>query len=43
MNTKSDFRISQLPPEEKKKIVDFFAWLIKEDRKQNPHLYKKNK
>lgn len=29
--------------EERQNIVNVFAWLLKEDRKQNPHLYTKNK
>ena len=36
---KTEFRISQLPSVEKQKIVGFFAWLIQEDRKQNPEFY----
>lgn len=30
-----------LNKEEKDRLVGAFAWLIKEDRKQNPHLYEK--
>lgn len=30
-----------LSKEEKDRLVGAFAWLIKEDRKQNPHLYEK--
>ena len=30
-----------LSKETKDRIVGAFAWLIKEDRKQNPHLYEK--
>lgn len=29
--------------EERQNVVNVFSWLIKEDRKQNPHLYKKEK
>jgi hypothetical protein len=28
--------------EERQNVVNVFAWLLKEDKKQNPHLYKKN-
>ena len=31
-----------LTEEENQKLVEVFAWLIKEDRKQNPELYKNN-
>ena len=41
-DTESDFRLSDLPQEEIDKVVGVFAWLIKEDKKQNPHLYQKN-
>lgn len=27
--------------EERERVVNVFAWLLKEDNKQNPHLYKK--
>jgi len=30
-----------LSKEEKDRLVSAFAWLIKEDRKQNPHRYEK--
>ncbi len=42
-NKKTNFRLSDLPQEEKDRVVGFFAWLLKEDKKQNPHLYQKNK
>lgn len=29
--------------EETQNVVNVFAWLLKEDKKQNPHLYKKTK
>lgn len=29
--------------EETQNVVNVFAWLLKEDKKQNPHLYKKSK
>ncbi len=28
-------------PEERGRVVKVFEWLLKEDKKQNPHLYKK--
>jgi len=34
-------RMKDLTQEEKDNFVGAFAWLIKEDKKQNPHLYKK--
>ncbi|MBP6859701.1 MAG: hypothetical protein KBC69_03740 [Candidatus Magasanikbacteria bacterium] len=37
------FKIDSLPPEDKQRLVDAFAWLIQEDKKQNPALYKPNK
>ena len=27
--------------EEKDTVVNVFTWLLKEDKKQNPHLYKR--
>lgn len=38
-----DFTIHDLPQEDKQKLVDVFAWLIQEDKKQNPALYQFNK
>lgn len=32
-------KISDLKLEEKDRLVGVFAWLIKEDKKQNPALY----
>lgn len=29
--------------EEKQNVLNVFGWLLKEDKKQNPHLYKKKK
>lgn len=29
--------------EETQNVVNVFTWLLKEDRKQNPHLYKNKK
>lgn len=31
--------IDDLPLEDRQNLVDVFAWLIKEDKKQNPALY----
>lgn len=31
-----------LPKEDKQKLVDTFIWLLQEDKKQNPELYKYN-
>lgn len=36
---KTCFNINDLPLEERNKLVCAFAWLIKEDKKQNPALY----
>ncbi|MDD2325330.1 MAG: hypothetical protein PHW63_04915 [Alphaproteobacteria bacterium] len=33
----------EMPLDDKQKLVDVFAWLIQEDRKQNPDLYPKTK
>jgi hypothetical protein len=32
-----------LPPEDRQRLVDAFAWLIQEDKKQNPDLYQPKK
>lgn len=37
------FKIDDLSLEDKQRLVDVFAWLIKEDKKQNPAIYKFNK
>ena len=34
-----DFQIKNLTLEDKHRLVGAFAWLIKEDKKQNPALY----
>jgi hypothetical protein len=34
------FRIGDLRFDDKQRLVDVFAWLIQEDKKQNPELYK---
>jgi hypothetical protein len=36
-----DSKNNEWTDEERKRVVDVFAWLLKEDRKQNPDLYKK--
>ena len=33
------FKIDELSPEEKQNLVGVFAWLIQEDKKQNPEFY----
>lgn len=33
------FQIDKLSTEEKQNLVGAFAWLIEEDKKQNPELY----
>ncbi len=32
-------KMVDLPTEDKSKLVTVFAWLIQEDKKQNPELY----
>jgi len=32
--------IKDIPLEDKQRLIDAFAWLIQEDKKQNPTLYK---
>ena len=34
------FNIDNLSLEDKQRLVDAFVWLIQEDKKQNPKLYK---
>lgn len=34
------FKINSLSPEDKQRLVGAFVWLIQEDKKQNPALYK---
>lgn len=38
--TKNELRIEKLSIEDKQKLVGAFVWLIQEDKKQNPTLYK---
>lgn len=42
-NARSDFKIGNLALEDKQKLVGVFAWLIQEDKKQNPKLYQSTK
>jgi hypothetical protein len=37
--TKKSFKIDELPLEDQQRLVGAFAWLIEEDKKQNPALY----
>lgn len=37
---KKSFEIDKLSPEEKQNLVGVFAWLIQEDKKQNPEFYR---
>lgn len=37
---KEGFKIDNLSLEDKQKLVGAFVWLIQEDKKQNPALYK---
>lgn len=39
----NSFKIDNLPLVDKQKMVSAFAWLIQEDKKQNPELYKLKK
>ncbi len=41
--SKANLRIENLSIEDKQKLVGAFAWLIQEDKKQNPELYKNKK
>ena len=35
--------LNSLPSEDRQKLVEVFAWLIQEDKKQHPELYKLKK
>lgn len=37
------FRVRDLSIEDRQKLVSVFAWLMQEDKKQNPDLYKASK
>ena len=39
----SSYRLADLTLEDKQNFVGVFAWLIQEDKKQNPGLYRLNK
>ncbi len=39
-NEKIGSKVRDLSPEDRQKLVGVFAWLIQEDKKQNPELYK---
>jgi len=41
MKKKPEIRFNDLTQEEKDNLVGVFAWLLKEDRRQNPHLYRR--
>ena len=41
--TKKSFKIDELPLEDQQRLVGAFAWLIEEDKKQNPELYQPKK
>ncbi len=34
-----NFKVNELPANDKRKLVDALTWLIQEDKKQNPALY----
>ena len=38
-DVKTPFKMSSLSLEDKQNFVDIFAWLIQEDKKQNPEYY----
>ena len=40
---KADFKIKDLSLEDRNKLVGAFVWLIQEDKKQNPELYRLKK
>ena len=40
---KANLRIEELSIEDKQKLVGAFAWLVQEDKKQNPALYQHKK
>lgn len=35
----NNFKIDELPLEDQQRLVGAFAWLVEEDKKQNPELY----
>ena len=40
LNNQQNRKVSDIPHEDFQKLVNAFAWLIQEDKKQNPELYK---
>jgi hypothetical protein len=42
-NTKKEIRVNTLPFNEQQRLVGAFVWLIEQDKKQNPELYKNKK
>lgn len=43
ISPKKPFKINDLSPEETGRLVDVFAWLLEEDKKQNPAFYELKK
>ncbi len=39
-NTGKKFEIKSISVDEKQRLIGAFAWLIEQDKKQNPDLYK---
>jgi len=42
-NTEKRFEIKNISLDERQRLVGAFAWLIEQDKKQNPDFYKINK
>lgn len=42
-NATTGFKMSSISLEDRQKLVGAFAWLIQEDKKQNPELYQPKK
>lgn len=40
---RDESKIKDLSLEDRQRLVGVFAWLLKEDKKQNPALYQRNK
>jgi len=40
---KKNIKIKNLSPEERQRLVGAFAWLLEQDKKQNPEFYKNKK
>ena len=43
MNTEDKRKPENWTLQERERVVKVFEWLLKEDKKQNPHLYKKSR